>query len=97
LISYDISPDDQRFLMIRDGRLRDETSTRPEVIVVLNWLDRAEAAGAEQLEQLNVGPQDDSSPALQPSAQHCPNGLALFGRELVRDLAPEIGAPVHDA
>jgi serine/threonine-protein kinase len=39
LISYDISPDGQRFLMIRDSSVGDETSTRPELTVVLNWLD----------------------------------------------------------
>jgi hypothetical protein len=38
LISYDISPDGQRFLMIKDVSPGDATSIRPELIVVLNWL-----------------------------------------------------------
>ena len=32
---YDVSPDGQRFLMIKQG---DETSTSGQIIVVQNWL-----------------------------------------------------------
>jgi len=37
--NYDISPDGQRFLMIKDVEQREEESARAEVIVVLNWFE----------------------------------------------------------
>ncbi len=37
--NYDISPDGQRFLMIKDVEQTEEESARAEVIVVLNWFE----------------------------------------------------------
>ena len=37
--NYDISPDGQRFLMIKDVGQTEEESARAEVIVVLNWFE----------------------------------------------------------
>ena len=36
--NYDIAPDGQRFLVIREGRLADTPSTAPRVVLVQNWL-----------------------------------------------------------
>ena len=36
---YDVSPDGQRFLMIKEGGTGAETSAAPQLIVVLNWLE----------------------------------------------------------
>ncbi|MFQ5924347.1 MAG: hypothetical protein ACE5M4_16045, partial [Anaerolineales bacterium] len=36
---YDISPDGQRFLMMKKGGQTEETSARPELIVVQNWFE----------------------------------------------------------
>jgi eukaryotic-like serine/threonine-protein kinase len=37
--SYDVSPDGQRFLMIKDASATSDTSTPPQLIVVQNWLE----------------------------------------------------------
>ncbi len=38
--SYDVSPDGQRFLMIKEGPATDDGSARPaQITVVLNWFD----------------------------------------------------------
>ncbi|MDA2924124.1 hypothetical protein MYX65_05620, partial [Acidobacteria bacterium AH-259-L09] len=36
---YDISPDGQRFLMIKEAEQAEQTPTRDELIVVLNWFE----------------------------------------------------------
>ncbi|MDA2937668.1 hypothetical protein MYX75_05320, partial [Acidobacteria bacterium AH-259-A15] len=36
---YDISPDGQGFLMMKKGGQTEETSARPELIVVRNWFE----------------------------------------------------------
>ena len=37
--SYDVSPDGQRFLMIKDSASGDQTSTPASIVVVLNWTE----------------------------------------------------------
>lgn len=37
--SYDVARDGRRFLMVKELTPADQTSARPELIVVLNWLD----------------------------------------------------------
>jgi serine/threonine-protein kinase len=37
--SYDVSPDGQRFLMIKNTASGDQTSTLPSMVVVLNWVE----------------------------------------------------------
>ena len=36
---YDVSPDGQRFLMIREGGLSGETADQLAITVVLNWVE----------------------------------------------------------
>ncbi len=36
---YDISPDGQQFLMVKEARQRDDTSALTQLIVVLNWFE----------------------------------------------------------
>jgi serine/threonine-protein kinase len=36
---YDVSPDGQRFLMIKEGGGSDEPATLPQIIVVQHWTD----------------------------------------------------------
>ncbi|HEU5256867.1 MAG TPA: hypothetical protein VFU28_12805 [Vicinamibacterales bacterium] len=36
---YDVSPDDQRFLMIKEGGASDQTAAPGSLIVVLNWIE----------------------------------------------------------
>jgi hypothetical protein len=38
---YDVSPDDQRFLMIKRAQ-GDAAETQPQIVVVLNWLEELE-------------------------------------------------------
>ena len=35
--TYDVSPDGQRFLVIKDGASGDQTSTPSSIVVVVNW------------------------------------------------------------
>ena len=37
--SYDVAPDGQRFLMIKEGTGTDDDSPAPQIIVVQNWLE----------------------------------------------------------
>ena len=37
--TYDVSPDGQRFLMIKDNLAGDQTSAPASIVVVLNWLE----------------------------------------------------------
>jgi hypothetical protein len=37
--TYDVSPDDQRFLMIKEGGGTDQTVAPLQLIVVQNWLE----------------------------------------------------------
>ena len=37
--NYDISPDGQRFLMLKEAGQTDEASTPTQLIFVLNWFD----------------------------------------------------------
>jgi hypothetical protein len=37
--TYDISPDGQRFLMIKEGGGTDQTATPPSLIVVQHWVE----------------------------------------------------------
>jgi hypothetical protein len=37
--TYDISPDGQRFLMIKDGGGTDQTAAPPQIIVVQHWTE----------------------------------------------------------
>jgi hypothetical protein len=37
--TYDVSPDGQRFLMIKDNADGDQPSTPASMVVVLNWLE----------------------------------------------------------
>jgi serine/threonine-protein kinase len=37
--TYDIAPDGQRFLMIKEGGAADQTAAPPQIIVVQHWLD----------------------------------------------------------
>ena len=37
--TYDIAPDGQRFLMIKEGGDSDQTAAPPQLIVVQNWLE----------------------------------------------------------
>ena len=37
--SYDVSPDGQRFLMIKDARPTGEAPSPPQLIVVLDWFE----------------------------------------------------------
>ena len=39
LRTYDVSPDDQRFLMIKDAVGRDGPATPPRIVVVQNWFE----------------------------------------------------------
>jgi serine/threonine-protein kinase len=39
LASYDVSPDGQRFLMIKEDRPVADSSTQDRIVVVLNWLE----------------------------------------------------------
>jgi serine/threonine-protein kinase len=41
--SYDVSPDSQRFLMIKTTVTGDQTSTSPSMVVVLNWFEELKA------------------------------------------------------
>ncbi len=41
--TYDVTPDGQRFLMIKDNVSLDETSTPPSFVVVLNWAEELKA------------------------------------------------------
>ena len=36
---YDVSPDGQRFLMIKEGGGSDQTAAPPQLIVVQHWLE----------------------------------------------------------
>ncbi|MCH7805236.1 MAG: serine/threonine-protein kinase [Acidobacteria bacterium] len=38
-LSYDISPDGQRFLLIKEAEQTEETATRTELIIVQNWFE----------------------------------------------------------
>jgi hypothetical protein len=35
--TYDVSPDGRRFLMIKDAPPTGDTSTPPQLVIVLNW------------------------------------------------------------
>jgi len=37
--NYDISPNGQQFLMVKEARQRDDTSAPTQLIVVLNWFE----------------------------------------------------------
>ena len=37
--SYDVSPDGQRFLMIKPGQGSEETAARPSLVIVQNWFE----------------------------------------------------------
>ncbi len=37
--SYDVAPDGQRFLMITEGEVAEDTSAAPTIIVVQNWFE----------------------------------------------------------
>jgi hypothetical protein len=37
--TYDVSPDGQRFLMVKDVAGSEDPSARPKIIVVENWLE----------------------------------------------------------
>lgn len=39
LASYDVSPDRNRFLMIKENRVATDSTTQDRVVVVLNWLE----------------------------------------------------------
>jgi Tol biopolymer transport system component len=39
LRTYDVSPDDQRFLMIKDAAGSDQSATPPRIVVVQNWFE----------------------------------------------------------
>jgi Tol biopolymer transport system component len=41
--SYDVSPDGQRFLMIKDSASGDQPSTLPGIVVVVNWAEELKA------------------------------------------------------
>jgi hypothetical protein len=43
--TYDVSPDGQRFLVIKDNAVSDPASTAPvpSMVVVLNWLEELKA------------------------------------------------------
>ena len=41
--TYDVSPDGQRFLMIKETASGDQPSTLPSIIVVLNWVEELKA------------------------------------------------------
>ena len=45
--SYALSPDGQRFLMIKEDARRDGASGPPEIVVILNW--------GEELKRIGVG------------------------------------------
>ena len=36
---YDVSPDGQRFLMVKDSAAGDPTATPASMVVVLNWFE----------------------------------------------------------
>ena len=37
--NYDVSPDGQRFLMIKQGSRSDQTAAPPSIVVVQNWFE----------------------------------------------------------
>ena len=41
--TYDVSPDGQRFLMIKDNAAGDQASTSASMIVVVNWTEELKA------------------------------------------------------
>ena len=45
--TYDVAPDGQRFLMVKQPA--EETATPPQIVVVKHWVRGAEAAGADEL------------------------------------------------
>lgn len=45
LRTYDVSPDGQRFLVIKDAPGKDASAGGPQVIVVQNWVEEAKRLG----------------------------------------------------